>query len=236
MRILSLDDEPVQAELILDVLSSEGFDVRSVATGDQAIRFLEIEVVDLIVLDWKIPGISGLEVLSWIRTRFGRELPVLFVSNQGDEDHLVVALEAGADDYLVKPFRRRELIARVRALLRRAYPFNSTSTSIDVGRYRLDIATETAFLSGEPLKLTHREFSIAVELFRNFGRVVPRSSLIKSVWGHDRDEVSRSLDTHIYRMRSKLHITPESGVRLRALYNHGYRLEPTNSSDLLNDE
>ncbi len=235
-RILSLDDEPAQADLIRDVLTSEGFDVHSVTTGAQAIRFLEANAVGLVLLDWKIPDISGLEVLAWIRARFGRELPVLFVTNRSGEDQLVVALEAGADDYMVKPVRHRELIARVRALLRRAYPFSSTSTSINAGRYRLDIATETVFLNDEPIKLTHREFSVAVALFRNFGRLVPRDSLIKSIWGRDRDNVSRSLDTHIYRMRTKLHINPGNGVRLRAVYNHGYRLEPSDPSESDNSE
>ncbi|MXN80149.1 response regulator [Burkholderia sp. 4701] len=236
MRILSLDDEPVQADLIRDLLNCEGFDVRSVSTGAQAIHCLEVDAVDLVVLDWTIPDISGLEVLAWIRARIGSKLPVLFVTNRVSEDQLVVALEAGADDYMVKPIRHRELIARVRALLRRAHPFSSTSTSIDVGRYRLDLVTETAFLSGEPIKLTHREFSIAVALFRNFGRVVSRSSLIQSIWGRERDMLSRSLDTHIYRVRSKLYITPENGVRLRAVYNHGYRLEPSGSRDSDNSE
>jgi len=230
MKILAVDDEPAQAALIHDTLIAEGFDMRSAAKGAEAIRFLETDAVDLVVLDWNLPDISGLEVLAWIRARIGRDLPVLFLTSRVREEQLVVALEAGADDYMVKPIRRHELIARVRALLRRAYPANSTPSSINIGRYRLDLGTETVFLSDEAIKLTSREFNVAVALFQNCGRAMPRESLIKSIWGRHSDHISRTLDTHVYRVRSKLRIRPENGVRLRAVYNHGYRLELIDSS------
>lgn len=236
MKILAVDDEPAQAALLRDTLIAEGFDVRSATAGAEAIRFLETDTVDLVVLDWNLPDISGLEVVAWIRTRIGRDLPVLFLTNRAREDQLVVALEAGADDYMVKPIRRHELIARVRALLRRAYPVNSQPASINIGRYRLDLVTETAFLSDEPIKLTSREFTVAVALFQNCGRAMPRDALIKSIWGRHSDHISRTLDTHIYRVRSKMRIGPENGLRLRAVYNHGYRLELVDSTLLNNVE
>ncbi|WP_423378440.1 response regulator transcription factor [Burkholderia sp. LMG 32019] len=236
MKILAVDDEPAQAALLRDTLIAEGFDVRSAAAGAEAIRFLETDIVDLVVLDWNLPDISGLEVVAWIRTRIGRDLPVLFLTNRAREDQLVVALEAGADDYMVKPIRRHELIARVRALLRRAHPVNSQPASINIGRYRLDLVTETAFLSDEPIKLTSREFTVAVALFQNCGRAMPRDALIKSIWGRHSDHISRTLDTHIYRVRSKMRIGPENGLRLRAVYNHGYRLELVDSTLLNNVE
>ncbi|MCA7893436.1 response regulator transcription factor [Burkholderia cepacia] len=225
MKILAVDDEPAQAAFIRDSLIAEGFDVRGATRGAEAIRLLETDNFNLVVLDWNLPDISGLEVLAWIRARVGRDLPVLFLTNRVREEQLVIALDAGADDYMVKPVRRHELIARVRALLRRAYPVNATPTSINIGRYRLDLVTETAFLSDEPIKLTSREFNVAVALFQNCGRAMPREALIKSIWGRHSDHISRTLDTHIYRVRSKLRIGPENGVRLRAVYNHGYRLE-----------
>ncbi|AOI68162.1 hypothetical protein WI73_20260 [Burkholderia ubonensis] len=225
MKILAVDDEPDQTALVCETLSSEGFDVRRAPRGADAIRLLETDIVDMVVLDWNLPDISGLEVLAWIRARIGRDLPVLFLTNRVHEEQLVVAFDAGADDYMVKPVRRRELIARVRALLRRAHPVNSPPTSINIGRYRLDLTTETVFLSGKPIKLTSREFNVALALFQNCGRAMPRDALIKSIWGRHSDHVSRTLDTHIYRVRSKLRISPENGVLLRAVYNHGYRLE-----------
>ncbi|KFG92530.1 hypothetical protein GQ56_0136870 [Burkholderia paludis] len=231
MKILAVDDEPAQAALLQDTLIAEGFDLRGATRGAEAIRLLETATFDLVVLDWNLPDISGLEVLAWIRVRVGKDLPVLFLTNRAREDQLVVALEAGADDYMVKPLRRHELIARVRALLRRAYPDNSTPTSISIGRYRLELATETVFLGDDLIKLTSREFSVAVALFQNCGRAIPREALIKSIWGRNSDHIfSRTLDTHVYRVRSKLRIGPENGVRLRAVYNHGYRLELIESS------
>ncbi|KAF1036134.1 MAG: Sensory transduction protein regX3 [Burkholderia lata] len=236
MRILSLDDEPAQAALIDEILSGEGHQVHVVNDGNQAIRLLETHLVDLVLLDWHVPGISGLDVLGWIRERIGRELPVLFLTNRAREDELVAALNAGADDYMIKPIRRRELIARVNALLRRAYPDTVTPLLIRVGAYHLDVVAQTIHLNGESIKLTPKEFSITALLFRNLGRIMPRDALVKVIWGRDSVNESRSLDTHIYRLRTKLRIAPENGVRLRAIYTHGYRLEPCSTDTTDYDE
>ncbi|QCP54454.1 response regulator transcription factor [Trinickia violacea] len=226
MEILSLEDDHAQAELIVTSLQAEGHNVWTFSEGRQVIRHLETATVDLLVLDWQVSDISGLDVLGWVRERIGRDLPVLFVTNRSREDEIVTALSAGADDYMIKPVRRRELIARVEALLRRAYPpVNRNETRIAAGAYVVDLLNRIVLRNGEPMDLAPKEFEIAALLFRNLGRTMPREQLVKIIWGRELDKISRSLDTHIYRLRYKLGIGPEHGLRLRAVYTHGYRLE-----------
>ncbi|WP_322014607.1 response regulator transcription factor [Paraburkholderia sp. J12] len=224
--ILSLEDDRSQAEFLELTLQDDGHEVRSFQRGAQAIRYLESETVDLLLLDWQVPDISGLDVLGWVRHRIGREMPVLFLTNRTREDELVLALNAGADDYMIKPVRPRELLARVHSLLRRAYPdAGPHGRPLEVGRYRIDLGRRFILLGDETLELTPKEFDLAALLFRNMERVMPRDTLITRIWGREPDKVSRSLDTHIHRLRTKLRLGPENGVRLRAIYTHGYRLE-----------
>jgi two-component system phosphate regulon response regulator PhoB len=235
MEILSLEDDRAQAELIVMSLSAEGHNVWSFQEGRQVIRHLETATADLLLLDWQVADISGLEVLGWVRERLGRELPVLFLTNKTREDEVVTALSAGADDYMVKPVRRRELAARVDSLLRRAYPpLKRNETRIEAGAYVVDLCNRSVLRNNIPMELTPKEFEIAALLFRNLGRMMPREQLVKLIWGRELDKISRSLDTHIYRLRHKLGIGPEHGVRLRAIYTHGYRLErATEDEDIL---
>lgn len=226
MKILSLEDDPAHAELIQLILHNDGHDVKSFKEGSQAIRFLETSIVDLLLLDLSIPGISGMEVLGWARERLGKDVPILIVTGHSREDDIVAALDAGADDYMVKPLRARELTSRVNALLRRAYPSERrTTVYLEIGPYVIDMVSRTVALNHQPINLTPKEFEIACLLFRNVGRVVPRQTLIKLIWGRDLDKVSRSLDTHVYRLRSKLHLNHENNMQLRSIYTHGYKLD-----------
>jgi DNA-binding response OmpR family regulator len=226
MKILSLEDDHAQSELIRVVLGAEGHQVQTVREGSEAIRYLENATADLLLLDWQVSDISGLEVLGWVRERIGRNLPVLFLTSRTREDETIAALNAGADDYMIKPVRRRELAARVNALLRRAYPpVPRHETRMAIGRYTIDFDMRTVTFDDQVMGLTTKEFDVTAMLFRNLGRVMPRDMLVKTVWGRDLNKVSRSLDTHIYRLRNKLRLKPENGLRLRAIYTHGYRLE-----------
>ncbi|NTY41042.1 MULTISPECIES: response regulator transcription factor [Burkholderia cepacia complex] len=225
MNFLYLEDDSAYVEMITAILEKSGHRVHAVGNGFQAIRHLENAVVDLMILDWLVPGLSGFEVLKWTRERIGGRLPILFLTNRAREDEILSAINAGADDYMVKPISHFELLARTNALLRRAYPACVQQEALDIGGYRFDMKARTVRLHDAPIRLTPREFELAVLLFRNLGRIMPREALIRSLWGRDMVGVSRSLDTHIYRLRMKLALQPSNGVRLSAVYTLGYRLE-----------
>ncbi|MFB5153048.1 response regulator transcription factor [Burkholderia orbicola] len=226
MNVLYLEDDPAYVELVTSILETSGYRVHAVSNGNQAIRHLESAVVDLLILDWLVPGMSGFEVLQWTRERIGDHLPILFLTQRARDDAVFSAINAGADDYMVKPINQFELLARANALLRRAYRSGSGGhDAFRLGGYQIDTRTRTVLLHDAPVKLTPREFDLAVLLFRNPGRIMPRDALIRSLWGRDMAGVSRSLDTHIYRLRMKLVLQPSNGVRLSAVYTLGYRLE-----------
>ncbi|AOJ11157.1 hypothetical protein WS71_29050 [Burkholderia mayonis] len=182
-------------------------------------------MVDLVILDWNVPIISGLDVLHWIRRNIGYKIPVLFLTNRLFEQNIAEALNAGADDYIVKPIGKSELIARINALTRRLHYGNEYQEAISIGTYLLNNKERCIYLKGNRILLTQKEFEIASILFINFGRVVPRDYLIKLVWGKSEDMMSRSLDTHVYRVRNKLFLCAENGVVLKSIYTIGYRLD-----------
>ncbi|WP_369324888.1 response regulator transcription factor [Burkholderia cepacia] len=226
MNVLYLEDDNAYVEMITSILEKSGHRVHAVGNGCHAIRHLENAVVDLLILDWQVPGLSGFEVLKWTRERIGGRLPILFLTSRVRDDEIFSAINAGADDYMVKPINQFELLARASALLRRAYHSGGApQDALDIGGYRIDTKARTVLLHGEHVRLTPREFDLAVLLFRNLGRIMPRDALILSLWGRDMTGVSRSLDTHIYRLRMKMALQPSNGVRLSAVYTLGYRLE-----------
>ncbi|WP_321852405.1 response regulator transcription factor [Burkholderia diffusa] len=225
MKILILEDDSAQADFVLDILRRHGHDVHFASDGARAVRFLEKSVFDLVILDWVVPVISGLDVLHWIRANLGRKILVLFLTNRPFEQHIAEALNAGADDYVVKPVGSNELIARINALARRVHASDEQTETIVVGDYMVDNNGKSIYFKGEKIALTQKEFDIASALFRSAGHVVPRDYLIKLIWGKSGDMLSRSLDTHVYRVRSKLALSAKNGVALKSVYTIGYRLE-----------
>ncbi|NTX21297.1 response regulator transcription factor [Burkholderia cepacia] len=225
MNILLVQDDVAQAEAVENALQRSGHRISRAETAANAMRFLKTDQIDLVVLDWKLPGMSGFDVLRWIRGNLGREPAVVFLTNRVLEVDVVRALEAGADDYIVKPFRAIELVARIGALLRRTSRNEKVDSTIVVGPYVFDVARRNAFLHGKEIELTTKEFDVAAFLFANVGRAVSRDMLAKLVWGRELDSTSRTVDTHIYRLRRKLSLGSEDGVRLSTVYTHGYRLD-----------
>jgi len=186
---------------------------------------LEKESYDLLILDWQVPDLSGLKVLCWVREKFSKILPVLFISNRSREDDIVEALTTGADDYMVKPIRQSELLARVQAMLRRAYQTHESIEDRIFDDYVFRMRSGLLTLASKPIKTTQKEFELALLFFINIDRLLTRAKILEVVWSRDIDIPSRTLDTHISRIRSKLQLRPETGYQLRTVYGYGYRLE-----------
>lgn len=226
MRIALLEDDRDQAELMKLWIEDAGHQCIHFESGTAFLRAFKRDSYDLLVLDWMLPESSGLEVLEWVRAHQDWPIPVLFVTQRDEEEDIVRALEKGADDYMAKPVKQLEMLARIAALGRRGRPAPARDQgSIDLPPYRIDLVNHRVTVAGEEAKLTQKEYELCVFLFKNLGRVVSRSHLLQSVWGTSPDINTRTIDTHMSRIRSKLAITPESGWRLTSVYQHGYRLE-----------
>ncbi|MDX3893647.1 MULTISPECIES: response regulator transcription factor [Pusillimonas] len=233
MNIASLEDDVDQAELIRHILAEAGHDCTSFATGKALLDVLrKRQPFDLMLIDWEIPDITGIEVVRWVRTHVGYDLPLMFVTSRTLEKDLVAGLQAGADDYVTKPIRIGELIARVDALLRRrAVEAIKEQSAIQVGRYTFDETNYTARLDDENIVLAPKEFELAMLFFRNPGRLFSRDVLSAAVWNREIPATSRTLDTHLSNIRQKLRLRPENGVRLASSYALGYRLEIISEAD-----
>lgn len=225
MRIAVLEDDLLQAQHMEVWLEAAGHSSQHYATGRGLLDVLKRETFDLLILDWMLPDIPGDEVLSWVRNNLDWHIPVIFVTVRDSEKDIVYALERGADDYMIKPIKPLEMLARITALGRRSKLQAETAGVLELGRYRLDRATRTVTVDGEPVDLTQKEFDLALFLFSHVGRLISRKHIMEVVWGQRADLNTRTVDTHVSRIRNKLELTPEHGWRLSAVYQHGYRLE-----------
>jgi len=224
-RVLIVEDERDIRDLVLFHLQREGYQVSSASSGEEALRQVRHTPPDLVVLDLMLPAMGGLEVCRTLRQEPSTAaLPIVMLTAKGDEVDRVLGLELGADDYIVKPFSPKELLARVRAVLRRAKPAPGAAT-IAIGALAIDPGTRTVTVQGAPLTLTHKEFELLSALADAQGRVLSREFLLDRVWGYSRaDEIeSRTVDVHVRRLRVKL--GPE-GRRILTVKSVGYRLDP----------
>lgn len=225
MRIAVLDDDRSQSDLVCQVLTSAGHTCHAFDSGKEMLNQLRRESYDMLIIHWQIPNVSGAEVIRWARERLPANLPVLFMTSRSSEDDIIAGLAAGADDYMIKPIRRGELVARVQALLRRAYPTQNAVEQIKFGQYIFETRTGRLTMDGKPVELTQKEFDLALLFFRNIGRPLSRAYILEAVWARDVEIPSRTMDTHVSRVRSKLHLRPDHGFRLAPVYSYGYRLE-----------
>jgi two-component system KDP operon response regulator KdpE len=220
-RIVVIDDEPQILRSLRTSLAAGGYDVQTAASGEEGLRLLEARIPDLVLLDLMLPGLSGLGVCRSIRAR--STVPIIILSARGDERDKVAALDLGADDYLTKPFGVDELLARIRATLRRAAGIGGPATVIDAGDLRVDVDRRLVTRNGVEVKLTATQFDLLKVLVVNAGRVLTHTYLLRSVWGPEYEEDTQVLRVFIAQLRRKIeadpahprHIVTESGVGYR---------------------
>ena len=225
-RILIVEDEASFSEALAFLLTKEGFETAIAEDGRQAINMFNADGADLILLDLMIPEVSGVEVCRTIRTQ--SQVPIIMLTAKDAEIDKVVGLELGADDYVTKPYSSRELIARIKAVLRRGLTedgSNQDQDLLEVGPIRLNIGKHQVFVSGNPVALPLKEFELLEFLMRNSGRVLTRSQLIDRVWGGDYYGDTKTLDVHIKRLRAKVEPDPANPVLIQTIRGLGYKLE-----------
>ncbi len=222
-----LEDDQDQADLIRVWLEAAGYQVRWYSDSKDFRRKLGAESIDILLLDWNLgSATTGLEVLEWMRQSAHQRLPVVFLTARTAEADIVTGLQAGADDYVVKPAKQAELLARLATVLRRSgVNMQSTAWGDEVAPYQIDSDRRSIRINDEVVELTDREFDLASYLFRRHGRIVSREALLENVWNLSGDVNTRTVDTHVSRLRKKLQLTGDNGWALSAVYQHGYRLE-----------
>ena len=221
--VLVVDDEPIVREVVVKYLAREGFRTIEAADGDAARAILERETPSLVVLDVMMPGTDGLTLCRWIRAR--SDVPVILLTALGEEADRIVGLELGADDYVTKPFSPRELVARVKAVLRRAEPALPQARLV-LGSLVIDAGRREALRDGAPLRLTTLEFDLLWFLASNPKRVFSRTHLMDSVWGYSAFLDSGTVTVHVRRLREKIEDDPSRPLHLETVWGVGYRLSP----------
>lgn len=225
-RIAILEDEAPQAEQLKRWLEDAGHRCLVYERGKALMQHSTRESFDLCILDWRLPDIAGDKVLVWLREHISDPLPVIFSTCRGSEEDIARALTMGADDYLVKPLRRLEALARVEALLRRARCRCKPEDPIEHGGVRLVPHGRLAYVHGERVDLTQKEFDLALLFFREPGRLFSRGHILDAVWGPSAAHVTaRTVDTHVSLVRRKLMLQSEEGSRIVSVYHFGYRLD-----------
>ena len=224
IRVLIVEDEESLADPLAFLLNKEGFDTTVVTDGPSALAEFDRAGADIVLLDLMLPGMSGTEVCKQLRARSA--VPVIMVTARDSEIDKVLGLELGADDYVTKPYSARELIARIRAVLRRGVEAEDAGeTVLEAGPVRMDIERHIVTVGGGPVPMPLKEFDLLEYLMRNKGRVLTRGQLIDRVWGADYVGDTKTLDVHVKRLRSKIESDPANPVRLLTVRGLGYKLE-----------
>jgi len=223
-RVLVVEDEESFSDALSYMLRREGYDVDIAATGPDALTAFDRSGADLVLLDLMLPGLSGTEVCRELRNR--SKVPIIIVTARDTEVDKVVGLELGADDYVTKPFSSRELIARIRAVLRRgSEPDDLITSTVEAGPVRMDVERHVVTVDGQQIAMPLKEFDLLELLLRNSGRVLTRGQLIDRVWGSDYVGDTKTLDVHVKRLRAKIEPDPGNPKHLVTVRGLGYKFE-----------
>ncbi|MFG6666195.1 response regulator transcription factor [Halomonas sp. HNIBRBA4712] len=225
MHIGVLEDDPDQQTFIEHCLVAQGYTVSSFARASELRRAMQQTLFDFLIIDWRLPDGCGMDVVEHLRQNDGWKGPILFITASQGEDDVVQALEQGADDFLAKPLRPKELTARVNALGRRLGQGAEPTAMVLAAPYSLDSDRRQIHIMESSAELTEREFRLASLLFSRVGELLTRAHLLELVWGIKGDLSTRTVDTHISRLRRKLELDGRHGLRLKSVYQSGYRLE-----------
>ncbi|MEL4505406.1 response regulator transcription factor [Luteococcus sp. H138] len=222
-RVLIIEDEESYREATGYMLRKEGFEVSDAADGAKGLAEFERVGADIVLLDLMMPGMPGTEVCRQLRSR--SNVPIIMVTARDAEIDKVVGLELGADDYVTKPFSHRELVARIRAVLRRGQESELVPELVEAGGVRMDVERHEVTVDGEPIRLALKEFELLELLLRNSGRVMTRGQLIDRIWGADYVGDTKTLDVHVKRLRAKIERDPSNPTLLVTVRGLGYKFE-----------
>lgn len=223
MHIGFLEDDDDQRALIGLWLDAAGHTRKDFTTVASALEGLKRERFDLLLIDWMLPDGNGSEVLQWARQNLGWELPIVVLTARDDEATVVEALQAGSDDYVVKPPKQAELAARLVAVSRRIRP--AAMQVLRMGAYEVDIQRQVLSMDGHPVALTQKEFDLAVYMFQSPGKLLSRDHLLNRIWGLNTEVDTRTVDTHVSRLRKKLALDGARGWKMSPVYGYGYRFD-----------
>ena len=224
MRIAIVDDDPDFASFLSSLIKEAGHSVTLSANGASFLRLAKTETFDLILLDWNLPGMDGIDIVRNLRTEVRSDVPIMLLTLRSEANDVVAGLDAGADDYIAKPVDGRVLLARMEAIMRRRNAGGSEPLQ-KFGDLIFDSAQEAVRRGEEVIQLTSKEFQLAILLFRNLSRPLSRAYLLETIWNRNPDIQTRTLDSHVARLRLKLSLRPQNGWRLSPIYSYGYRLE-----------
>lgn len=225
MKVALLEDNLEFAETVIEWLEEANFEVEHFKTGLDFLRQFPHTQYDLCIFDWALPDMEGPDVMVSVKLRTSKLPPIIFFTGRSEEEDIVRVIEAGADDYVVKPASRPLLMARINALLRRSSSQPANDSAYEFGQLKLDVKQRLTTLRGEEVKLTDKEFDLALYFLKNEGSLLSRTHLMNVVWGASSDVETRKVDVHVSHLRAKLKLTPENSWKLTSIYQQGYRLE-----------